>query len=139
MLNSFASCLMYNIVHAGPAESVQCYCDERRGLPPAPCLLHNNKCNSTTGCYLRRWYSHENGEIQQSWGCILWDPHEVHVQIDYSGVYCGDLDTPDNAYKCCNSSDFCNKHLSITLPIETFSPVSPSPSLLRSEPDNSRG
>jgi TGF-beta receptor type-1 len=128
------------LLYAGPAESIQCYCDERPGLPSPECLLPNEyRCKSTRGCYLRRWYSEQLGRIKQSWGCIK-GQHGTGAQFDLWEVYCGALDTSAEVYKCCNSSDLCNRQLSITLEIEGQEPVlSPTPSLTLTEPRNSRG
>ena len=129
---------------AGCSRGLQCYCYESWGVPSADCFFNTNyACNSSQGCYLRRWYSEEDKVIKQTWNCID-DEHGVHQMIDYTGVYCGVWNTADNAYKCCNMSDFCNGNLHIVLDIET-SPtptlqmsISPS-SVLLSHPDSHRG
>ena len=128
------------LLYTGPAGSIQCYCDERPGLPSPECLLpHEYRCNSTRGCYLRRWYSEQFGRIKQSWGCIE-GQHGTGAQFDLWEVYCGALNTSKEVYKCCNSSDFCNRQLSITLEIEGQEPVlPPTPSLTLTEPHISRG
>ena len=78
-------------------------------------------CTSTIGCYIRRWYSLEFETILQRWDCIE-DEHDVSDQIDYKDLFCGGWDTSDNAYKCCDNEDLCNKDLNITLEIEKPSP-----------------
>ena len=124
-----------SVYTVGPAGSIQCYCDELPGVPSAECLIpHEFRCNSSRGCYIRRWYSELHGRIQQSWGCIQ-GQHGTEAQFDLWRVYCGALNTDNDVYKCCNSSNLCNKHLNITLQTEQQgTALSPSPSLILTEP-----
>ena len=125
-------CITGPLPTAGLAGAIQCYCDESWGLPSPECFNNRYTCNSTRGCYLRRWYSHS--VIKRSWDCIK-DKHGVHTQINYTVAYCGAFNTPDNVYKCCNSSDMCNQDLSIVLEMEvqmtpSLPVVTPSSSVL---------
>ena len=111
----------------GITHSIRCHCDQSAtlGLPSVPCAINNFTCSSPRGCYLRRWYASHVNTIVQVWGCIS-DEHGVHDQVDYTSIICGLRNTPTDASKCCNTTDFCNSDLHIILPMEM---ESPSPSL----------
>ena len=117
-----------SLSHSGIIDGVTCYCDQTHTLPPARCMvLSDYTCTSSIGCYLRRWYSHEYSTILQRWDCIG-EEHGLEDQLDYKEVFCGLWDTRNDAYRCCDSPDMCNKYLNITLQIEITSPV-PSPTV----------
>ena len=110
-----------------PTNTLRCVCNDTQNAVAVPCIEENFSCESTTMCYVHRFWSMAQGRAFSEWGCLdkVIDPLLRSV--------CTINDTVrGNIYFCCNNTDFCNnvtlrlpREMSVTTPV---SPPSASPS-----------
>ena len=93
-----------------PTTTLKCVCNDTLPTPILSCLVNGFSCESTTMCYVQRFWSIRDGRAFSQWGCL--DSLTKH----HIGPVCT-INNTDNVYFCCNNTDYCN-NVTLRLPRE---------------------
>lgn len=122
--NIFLMCINDFILFlTDPATSLNCFCNRTGSPPNPPCVNNGFSCVSSTMCYTQQLISKSNGNVNWEWGCL--EHLNPHPPV-FTDEFCR-INLPDNAYSCCNETDYCNNETLFLLRTES---VSPTPSVL---------
>lgn len=105
-----------------PTTALRCFCNNTRIGPHLSCLRDGFTCESSLMCYVRRFWAPDEWRAFSDFGCLESQVGDFSLELARS--LCT-INTINNIYFCCNSSDYCN-NMTLQLPREMSVPTTDS-------------